>query len=45
MKESICISKEEYERLKKSEKTDKDLLMQIAASLDDLRHGRIRRIV
>ena len=39
---TILISKEEYKRLKKSEKVDKDLLKQIFNSLEDIKHGRIK---
>lgn len=44
MKETITISIKEYERLKAKEKIDDALLRQIANSLDDLKHGRIKRI-
>lgn len=42
--ETITISKKEYERLKKIEKVDHDLLDQFVRSLEDIKHGRIKRV-
>ncbi len=49
--ETVTISKEEYERMKKNEERlrkleqiDYDLIRQIKASLEDVKHGRIRRV-
>jgi hypothetical protein len=44
-KENICISKQEYEKLKKLEKVDHDLLMSIAKSLHEIEEGKIERIL
>jgi len=44
MKGDICIPKKEYERLKKADKVDKELLMDIAQSLHDIKEGRIERV-
>lgn len=42
--ETITISKEEYERLKKLEELDLDLIRQFASSLEDLKKGRFKRL-
>ena len=42
--ETVTIKKEEYERLKKLEKVDHDLISQLVESLEDAKHGRIRRV-
>ena len=42
--ETITISKEEYERLKKIESADHHLIGQLVESLEDAKHGRIRRV-
>ena len=42
--ETIIISKEEYERLKKLEKLDFDLIRQFVSSLEDLKKGRFKRL-
>lgn len=42
--ETITISIEEYERLKKLEKLDYDLINQFVSSLEDLKHGRFKRL-
>jgi hypothetical protein len=42
--ETITIPKAEYERLKKLEQLDLDLIRQFASSLEDLRHGRFKRL-
>lgn len=43
--ESVTIPKSEYLKLKRLEKLDFDLIRQFASSLDDLKNGRVRRIV
>ena len=40
--ETITIPKEEYERLKKLEELDFDLIRQFASSLEDLKQGRFK---
>ncbi len=42
--ETITISREEYEHLKKLEKVDHDLIEQLVESLEDAKQGRIRRV-
>ncbi len=42
--ETITIPKVEYERLKKLEKVDHDLIAQLVESLEDAKQGRIRRV-
>jgi hypothetical protein len=42
--ETITISKAEYRRLKKLEELDFDLIRQFASSLEDLRHGRFKKL-
>ena len=42
---TITISKQEYEHLKKLEQVDHDLIQQLVESLEDAKHGRIRRVV
>lgn len=42
--ETVTIPREEYERLKKLEKHDHDLIEQLVESLEDAKHGRIRRV-
>lgn len=42
--EMITIPKEEYVKLKKLEKIDHDLIEQLVESLEDAKHGRIRRV-
>ena len=44
MPETITIPKDEYERLKELEKVDHDLISQLVESLEDAKHGRIRRV-
>lgn len=44
MPETITIPKIEYERLKKLEQVDHDLISQLVESLEDAKHGRIRRV-
>lgn len=42
--ETVTISREEYLRLKKYEEVDQGLLNQLVSSLEDIKHGRIRRV-
>ena len=42
--ETVTISRSEYERLKKLEKIDHELISQLVESLEDAKHGRIRRV-
>ena len=42
--ETVTIPKEEYERLKKLEQLDYDLIRQFASSLEDLKQGRFKRL-
>ncbi len=42
--ETVTISKVEYTRLKKLEELDFDLIRQFASSLEDLRHGRFKKL-
>lgn len=42
--ETVTISKEEYLHLKQLEKLDFDLIRQFASSLEDLKHGRFKRL-
>lgn len=42
--EMVSITREEYERLKKLEKIDRELVKNIVESLEDAKHGRIRRV-
>ena len=42
--ETVTITKDEYKRLKKLEKLDHDLMKQFADSLEDLKHGRFKRV-
>lgn len=42
--ETVTISKEEYKKLKQCEETEKDLLVSLVKGLEDIRHGRIRRV-
>ena len=44
MEETIMISKSEYDRLKKLEKLDFDLIRQFASSLEDLKQGRFKKL-
>ena len=43
MMATITISKIEYERLKKLEKVDTELLIKIVKGLEDIRAGRIKK--
>ena len=42
--DNITIPRSEYERLKKLEKLDYDLIRQFATSLEDLKQGRFKRV-
>lgn len=42
--ETVTILKEEYVKLKKLEKADHKLIKQLTESLEDTKHGRIRRV-
>ena len=42
--EIVTIPKAEYERLKKLEKLDFDLIKQFTSSLEDLKKGRFKRL-
>ena len=42
--ETVTISRDEYEKLKKLEKVDHDLISQLIESLEDAKQGRIRRV-
>ena len=44
MEETIMITKKEYNRLKELEKLDFDLMRQFASSLEDLKHGRFKKL-
>ena len=42
--ETVTISKKEYEKLKKLEKVDFELVRSFKRSLEDLKHGRVKRV-
>ena len=42
--ETVTIPKGEYEKLKKLEKLDFDLIRQFSSSLTDLKQGRFKRL-
>ncbi|MEK6860461.1 MAG: hypothetical protein AABY07_00680 [Nanoarchaeota archaeon] len=42
--ETVTIPKEEYDRLKKLEKLDWELVESFKRSLEDLKHGKIKRV-
>ena len=42
--ETVTIPKAEYEKLKRLEELDFDLIRQFASSLADLKQGRFRRL-
>lgn len=42
--QTVTIPKTEYVRLKKLEELDFDLIRQFASSLEDLRHGRFKKL-
>mgnify|MGYP001613749341 CR=1 FL=1 len=44
MTQTVTISKEEYEHLKKLEELDFDLIKQFADSLEDLKKGRFKKL-
>jgi len=41
--ETVTITKEEYQLLKKKAKIADDAIVQLNLSLDDLRHGRVSK--
>ena len=41
-KETVTISKKEYEKLKKEAEVDMHLVNQIKRSFEDIKHGRIK---
>ena len=41
----VCIPTKEYEDLKKRAALSDDILLQLKASLDDMRAGRVRRVI
>ena len=42
--ETVTIPKEEYERLKKLDNVDHELIRQLVTSLEDVKAGRIKRV-
>lgn len=40
--ETVTITKEEYERLKREAEIDMDLVDKIKRSLEDIKHGRVK---
>jgi hypothetical protein len=42
--DTVTIPRAEYERLKKLEELDFDLIRQFSSSLEDLKHGRFKRL-
>lgn len=42
--ETITITKEEYEKLKKLEQVDFQFLKELRESFEDAKHGRLRRV-
>ena len=42
--QTVTIPKEEYERLKKLEKVDWELVESFKRSLEDVKEGRVRRV-
>ena len=40
--ETVTISKDEYERLKKESEVDEELLASLVRGLEDIKHGRIK---
>lgn len=42
--ESVTISKEEYQRLKRLEKVDRDIIEQLVNSIEDVKAGKIKRV-
>ena len=44
MAETVTIPKKEYERLKKLEDIDWELVESFKRGLEDVRHGRIRQV-
>ena len=44
MPETITISKTEYERLKKNEEVDQELLQDIARGINDILQGKVKEV-
>ena len=42
--ETVTIPKKEYQKLKKLEKADHDLIRQFISSFEDIKAGRIKRV-
>ncbi len=42
--ETVTIPKEEYQRLKRLERVDTDIIEQLFKSLEDVKAGRIKRV-
>jgi hypothetical protein len=42
--DNVTIPKKEYQRLKRAEKTDRDLVKQLISSLEDVKAGKIKRV-
>lgn len=42
--DTVTITREEYEKLKKLEKIDQNLIKQLIESLEDAKHSRIHRV-
>ncbi len=42
--ETVTIPKEEYHRLKRLERVDRDIIDQFVKSLEDVKAGRIKRV-
>ncbi|MBI5253483.1 MAG: hypothetical protein HY930_03685 [Euryarchaeota archaeon] len=42
--ETVTISKKEYQRLKRLENIDRNLIEQLVMSLEDVKAGRIKRV-
>ena len=40
----VTIPKKEYQRLKRLEKVDRNLIEQLTASLEDVKAGKIKRV-
>ena len=41
---TVTLSKDKYEALKKKAELADDMLLQVQVSLEDLKHGRVRRV-
>ncbi|MBI2144120.1 hypothetical protein HYU17_03130 [Candidatus Woesearchaeota archaeon] len=42
--ETVTITKEEYDKLKKQSQIDMDILHQLVSSFKDIKEGRVRRV-